>query len=659
MTDRLDGLRFLVLNKKKDWEEGLLASLSSSDEGITLEETFDYSIECSFLATGLYTPLKIIDFSLDDCRLLYLLDADTRMIYIFDPKQNHLEKINPTKTSHPACIKFAPGSIYVANHDADEVIFNFTPTNWQKRWTITQGDIIGLDKLIKPIDLVVDKNRNLYVLDQNNFAIVKFNDKRNLVSIIGKRELNGNQPIAMALSPDGSLFVLEGQEKKVLKFVSDTFESKFDIPEYIDPSGLCIDTDGNLFIGDQRKIARNEEDDRFIYRFSPSGDLIGAISGYRGSVKKIMMDAENRMYVFNMEDQKITILKRQRVYVKEETTSLCKGVYYSRALDSTKPDTQWHKLILDWETLDHTKRVVSRYENIQIKVSYRIAADKTVSMKGEDRNLDDFLLDSEVLLKDKLETLNDLDWSVPVLNPKDMLIHGSVGRYLWLRVELIGNDRLTPVIRDIRAVFPRRSYLRYLPAVYQEEENSRDFLERFLSLFETFFVDLESKIDHIARFFDADAVSGDFLRWLSTWLSIAADEKWPEETLRNMVKKVPELYKMRGTRRGIEETIEIFTNIKPIILEAFQLQEGKQNGADPYSFYVLLPPFLLKDEHQIETVRRILELEKPAHTCAELLVLEPWIYLDKHTYLGVNTYLSKPTLRLDTGAVMQRDTFLK
>ena len=65
----------------------------------------------------------------------------------------------------------------------------------------------------------------------------------------------------------------------------------------------------------------------------------------------------------------------------------------------------------------------------------------------------------------------------------------------------------------------------------------------------------------------------------------------------------------------------------------------------------------LTEEHY-KAVRRILDSEKPAHTCAGLLALQPWIQLDTHTYLEVNTYLSEPSARLDLGSAMPRDTVL-
>ena len=83
-------------------------------------------------------------------------------------------------------------------------------------------------------------------------------------------------------------------------------------------------------------------------------------------------------------------------------------------------------------------------------------------------------------------------------------------------------------------------------------------------------------------------------------------------------------------------------------------------GADPYCFCVLLPaqPSTRDPTQTRQLVQRLVDAEKPAHTCAGILELQPWVYLDMHTYLGINTYLSEPNPRLDVGAVMPRDTVL-
>jgi hypothetical protein len=139
-----------------------------------------------------------------------------------------------------------------------------------------------------------------------------------------------------------------------------------------------------------------------------------------------------------------------------------------------------------------------------------------------------------------------------------------------------------------------------------------------------------------------------------------------------LVQRAPDLYTKRGTRAGIEEIIELFIGTKPLIVEHFQLQCAEElesamrklldelYGVDPYCFCVLLPSSQgARDPAQTrQLVTRLVEAEKPAHTCAGILQLQPWVYLDMHTYLGINTYLSEPDPRLDIGSVMPRDMLL-
>lgn len=258
------------------------------------------------------------------------------------------------------------------------------------------------------------------------------------------------------------------------------------------------------------------------------------------------------------------------------------------------------------------------------------------------------------------------------------MIHAE-GRYIWARIDLVGSELTSPSVQSLRVDYPRISYLRYLPAVYQDDERGRDFLERFLSLFEALFAGVEAQVDHIARYFDPNSqlASGEFLRWLSTWLAISPDNNWDDAKLRNLVKRASQIYKYRGTRTAIEDMIEIFTGDRPYIVEHHQTSCNawfakeirpefadvkalyeRLYGTNPFCFCVLLKPFPVKTEEQRQAVLRILDFEKPAHTCAGLLTLQPWIQLDAHTYLGINTYLSQPSARVDLNSAMPRDTVL-
>jgi hypothetical protein len=80
-------------------------------------------------------------------------------------------------------------------------------------------------------------------------------------------------------------------------------------------------------------------------------------------------------------------------------------------------------------------------------------------------------------------------------------------------------------------------------------------------------------------------------------------------------------------------------------------------GDDPFSFCILLPdPYL--SESTYDTIKRIIEEQKPAHTCYGLKMLEPWFSLDMHTYLDVNTRLTYPSLVMNKTSILGRDTVL-
>ena len=210
----------------------------------------------------------------------------------------------------------------------------------------------------------------------------------------------------------------------------------------------------------------------------------------------------------------------------------------------------------------------------------------------------------------------------------------------------------------------------YLPPIYQQDEEHSPFLERFLAMFSTFFDDMEDKIDRISSHFDPDAVSGTYLEWLGRWLAITDHEAWGETKLRKLIKQAPELYKLRGTREGLMNMLKIYTGSEPFLLEYFQFKQMQETselrqlfaqlyGDNPYCFCIMLKPEFVRTDAQRLTIEQIIEDQKPAYTEGKLIVLQPWMYADMHTYLGINTYLSEPTLlTLDQRSSMPYNTVL-
>ena len=92
--------------------------------------------------------------------------------------------------------------------------------------------------------------------------------------------------------------------------------------------------------------------------------------------------------------------------------------------------------------------------------------------------------------------------------------------------------------------------------MYQEDDESRLFLERFLSIFQTEFDGFDRLIDTLwIRLLDPASADARFLPWLAGWLALVADPTWSEATLRSMIKGAFASYRVRGTVAGLEQAV--------------------------------------------------------------------------------------------------------
>ena len=173
----------------------------------------------------------------------------------------------------------------------------------------------------------------------------------------------------------------------------------------------------------------------------------------------------------------------------------------------------------------------------------------------------------------------------------------------------------------------RSSYLKYLPAIYSDN----DFMGRFLMIFEHVLGPVESILDNLSYYFDPGTIPQELLPWLASWVNLVLDDTWPLERRRALVKSAVELYQLRGTRRGVKEYIHAYTGVEPNIEEDFAgliLGESAQlgrntvlgGGGGQYTFTVTLE---LEDPDSVELgqLRTIIEEEKPAHTSYTLRIV--------------------------------------
>ncbi len=104
----------------------------------------------------------------------------------------------------------------------------------------------------------------------------------------------------------------------------------------------------------------------------------------------------------------------------------------------------------------------------------------------------------------------------------------------------------------------RQSYLRYLPAVYQEDDRSRDFLDRFLSIFESRLSDSEELISRLPSYFDPKSTPESFLPWLAGWLALDLYPLLGDKN-RDFILRAMEFYRLKGTAGGLASLVSFLT----------------------------------------------------------------------------------------------------
>lgn len=170
------------------------------------------------------------------------------------------------------------------------------------------------------------------------------------------------------------------------------------------------------------------------------------------------------------------------------------------------------------------------------------------------------------------------------------------------------------------------SYLRYLPAIFHAEP----FVGRFLRAFEAVLSGLpdggrrgfEETIATVHTYFDPQQTDEEFLPWLANWVALSLRADWEPATKREFIRQVVPLYKLRGTKAGLQRMLEIYTGQKVIIYAEFE------QPAHFFQVSLTLPesdPLLLQRKQQI--ARAIIEQEKPAHTFFALQIAIPTMRL--------------------------------
>ncbi|HWM85406.1 MAG TPA: phage tail protein [Kofleriaceae bacterium] len=176
----------------------------------------------------------------------------------------------------------------------------------------------------------------------------------------------------------------------------------------------------------------------------------------------------------------------------------------------------------------------------------------------------------------------------------------------------------------------RRGYMELLPAIYRRSDAvGRNIVRDICFIFEHLFGSIEETLDRGFTYYDPLECPPHFLSWLASWTAMVLDHDWPIEKKRALLKRSVDLYRIRGTARGLALFLKLFIGSEPLIEEnrwpfrGFRVGVDARVGIDT----VVLPPvdlahcftitvpmkFTDVTPEMVVRVHEIIRMEKPAH----------------------------------------------
>ena len=294
------------------------------------------------------------------------------------------------------------------------------------------------------------------------------------------------------------------------------------------------------------------------------------------NIQMIETDCAGRTWVLS--DNKLFRFKRDIKYKTEKSFFI--------KFNSFKEDTLWHSVVIDADIPKGT----------QIDVM------TLIDNRPTERHMN---------------TLVFKKTTQHYINTKNILFYNNIGKKLLLKVTLYSDStqQYTPKVYAVKSIFDKTSYLEYLPAYYKTEPNNQnepEDLYRFLSILQNIMDEIDATIDNMPQLLNMATTDDEFLTWLSQWLGIVRDYRWPEDKWRTFLMQAPLLYQKAGTKNGLSELIELYSGKKP------QIDEWSKHDENPFFFCVRIDADL--DDLQVAVIETIVEEFKPAYTQAKVVI---------------------------------------
>lgn len=199
-------------------------------------------------------------------------------------------------------------------------------------------------------------------------------------------------------------------------------------------------------------------------------------------------------------------------------------------------------------------------------------------------------------------------------------------------------------------VWMENAWISYLPDIYTKGLTKNSFLLRFLSIFQSIYSEMGERIEEIPGMLYPSVQDLECLRWLASWFDMENKEVWNTEQLSYLLENRSRLYSIRGTKSYLKEIVRLFTGCTPYIVEYYQLQSYKTDirntklledlyGDNAYVVTLVLPQYKVSEQKELAVLRRLIRSCLPADIEYRLVILDTYIFLDRYSYVGLNSRL--------------------
>jgi phage tail-like protein len=547
-----------------------------------------------------------------------------------------------------------------------------------------------LEGFQRPVSLALDEEGDLYVVDTQAKRVDRYDIAGDRVPAFWEMVRASGRvtdPLAVACE-EALVYVLDGQTHDICIFSAEGQVGEAETT--ITGAAVFTVVDGVLYVADpaRRRIAVLRKDRTGVYQFA------GHAAGYEGPVAALASDRAGGLLVSPGCCVTPLRLRIDQSFVPE-------GWLWSDAITVDAVKHFWNRL--------HADIALPADAHVHFYVHAGAASAPPPAPTVDGRFA--------------------APWRAVGDDVSDFFLSFADTRQeaLWVGARFTNDRDATPVLSQARLDYDQAGYLPHLPEIYRDKDwaanapallkaDDGNFLLRYVSLFESFFDECETRIQDLPVLLDPAAAPGEALPWLASFLALPLPEVQSDAAQREAIAGAYARYARRGTVEGLREALRVEAGVRAWIEEPLQamgwwampalsssckpgevgtwvdggdsilgfntvLASAEPQGAvvgttatldgsqliaqeefgmplfdaAAYRFVVRVYASDMKCAGKLEQVRAIVEREKPAHTLYDLCLIESGLRIGWQARLGIDTLLGggpPPARRLGESALV-------